>query len=222
MTLEISTALTHLRLRNQTTQSNSKFCIAVVIAQGLPALVTVATVVIDVYGLEDWKLPGMGLLRCYLKARKDSNSAFSDAFFIYSQVVILLIISFNMVQFIKMLIYLVKHWLVIKGLERTSGGEVLERFRLVARCAFIMGMPIVLLVTANLLEFLNGQKNIIVVNLSLISLLAGFYMFITLVFKQSMLKELKAKLFQKTVWSRMISVTSAATTASDLAIACQK
>ena len=220
MTREISNTVTHLRLHNRATQSNSKFCIAVVIAQGLPVLVSVPTVVIDVYGLEDWKLPGMGLLRCYLHARKDSNNAFSDAFFLYSQVIILLIISFNMVLFIKMLIYLVKHWIVTRGLKSTrAGSHVFERFRLVARCAFIMGIPMILLVTANLLEFVNGEKNNIIVDLSLISLLAGFYMFVTLVCKKTMLKELKSKLFPKTVppMPRVISISSAATSQSELA-----
>ena len=56
-----------------------------------------------------------------------------------------------------------------------------------------MGLPMVLLLVANVLEVVNGKKNIMIVQMNMIAMLSGFYMFVSLVCKQTVLKELMKK-----------------------------
>ena len=193
MTLEISTTVTKLRLKNNASYSNYKFVTTFFIAQGLPAVVSVATAVIDSYGPGTWILPGVGVHRCFLQSRAQFNNYFADPFFIYFFVFIILLISLNLMYFLKLLIHLIRHWVCIQGMESVARNNALGRLRLVARCFFIMGMPMILILTANVLEFVNGKKNLLIVQLNMIALLSGFYMFVTLVCKKTVLKELKIK-----------------------------
>ena len=182
-----------LRLRRDSSPSDTKFITTFCIAQGLPALVSAATAVIDSYGPEDWILPGVGVHRCFLQARQQYSNYFAYPFFIYYLVYILIMIILNMVCFLKLLVFLIRHWMLLRGIESVAPSKVLYRLRLVVRCFFIMGLPMVLLLVANVLEVVNGKKNIMIVQMNMIAMLAGFYMFVSLVCKQTVLKELMKK-----------------------------
>ena len=179
---------------NSTARCPSSIC-SFFMVQGLPAAVCVATAVIDSYGPQEWILPGMGVHQCFLTSRSNEaiNSYFESAYEIYYHVFVFILIGFNLAYFMKLVVYLIKHWVAIKHLNRSGESKVLERFSLIARCFIIMGLPTVFITIADVLEFVNGKKNLHVVNLSLFCLLSGVYMFLTLICKKSVLDLMKAK-----------------------------
>ena len=84
-----------------------------------------------------------------------------------------------------------RHWVTVKQIDTAS--HLVDRFKVVARCFVIMGMPEMFKLIACILEFLNGRKDKGTVILYLISLLTGLYMFVTLICRMSVLRKLKSR-----------------------------
>ena len=155
---------------------------------------SVVTAVIDSYGPKEWILPGMGLHNCFLSGRaKSYNSYLMNPHFIYYKVFLIILSIVNWVYFIKVVAYLIKHWAAIKHLNMTSNSRVLERISLVARCFFIMGVPMVFIIIADLLRFELGKRDPAIQYLYIASVFAGVYMFVALICKKSVLQALKAR-----------------------------
>jgi len=104
----------------QTVESNKKLFLSIIYAQGMPLILTIITILMDLFGPEEsYILPNMGKYRCMVGSEFVPNSSFlKTSIFLYFYLIILIITFVNIICFIITAFNFLSHWLSTQSMFR--------------------------------------------------------------------------------------------------------
>jgi len=190
-------------------KSNSGIFYNILYAQGVPALITLFTALMDLYGSCDGILPNMGQFTCFLGSEYDSTVPFVRLpEFVYYYSIVTLIMTVNAICFLITGFYLTSHWVTVRSMQRSCSQDVWNHALVVSKLFLIMGIPWIFDVISANVEHNDDsfESNGARYALDILNLLQGFITFIVLCCKKSILRKLKRKFNLRA--SRQDSVTS--------------
>ena len=120
MAFNIAKSLSAMKIVRNSKSSFKSFSMYFLYAQGVPILLTVFTVLMDVIKPKDAILPNVGEFSCFIGSEyMPGKSFFQSSEFVYSYLIILVIITFNIVCFSVTAFNLSRHWQAMKDIQTT-------------------------------------------------------------------------------------------------------
>jgi len=168
-------------------------------AEGIPVVITITTVLLDLYGPCDAVLPNMGKVQCFFGVEHNSvMSFFVTSEFLYHYLLICVISFINFICFLVTGISLIKHWYQMRNIKTSSNEGIIQQFWIVLKLSIIMGLPWLLDMISAWAKFDFGFEHTFVLRLCLdiINLFTGFLIFLVLVGINPVLKKLKESSFK--------------------------
>merc|ERR1712018_272186 len=143
----------------------------------------------------DDPLLNVGKYTCFIGSVYEEGKSFlKSPEFLYSYLIILVLITFNIACFSVTAFNLARHWQAMKDIQTTSGSDgLVEHFTIIIKLSVIMGVPWLLDVISAALEYRLGSQIFSVrVALDILNLLTGILIFLSLICKPSVWSQIKA------------------------------
>merc|ERR1711953_763602 len=171
-------------------------------AQGVALLLSLVTVIMDNHGEPRYQ-PNIGKYSCWLGSEYSEEERVSFAStpeFLYYYLIIIFIILINIICFLRTGFSLFFHWWQMRGLAQGSINELFKtQVVTLAKLFVIMGIPWIVDVVSAYVKYEYNRINTYDetrLALSILNLLQGVLIFITLLCKPSVYNALKNKIQQ--------------------------
>ena len=118
MAINITRKFSNIMLTHYEDPCNKELIMHILLAQGLPTVLTIVTIVRDVTGACDSALPNIGHFGCFLGQAYDPERRFVESsVFYYFYLIITILIVINMICFLITGFNLTRHWRAVKDLQ---------------------------------------------------------------------------------------------------------
>jgi len=189
-----STFSNNLTVRSGSNQTK-RLMFNILYAQGVPTLISIATILMDLLGPCDIVRPNMGKYSCFLGSEYDpSKSFFQSPVFYYFYLIIGIILISNIICFLVTMSSLVGHWWQMREFNTNMASQGLtSRAGIVLRLFIIMGIPWVCDFVSALIAYNDHKRNSFEFRLALdiLNLLTGVLIFLTLTCKRDVFKSVR-------------------------------
>merc|ERR1712110_1259479 len=195
MAFNIAKSLSAMKIVRNSKSSFKSFLVYFLFAQGIPLVFTIFIVLMDAIKPKDAILPNVGEFSCFIGSEYVPGKSFfrtSEYFYFYQ--VVLAIIIFNIACFLVTAFNLSRHWQAMKDIQTTSCSDgLVEHFTIIIKLSVIMGVPWILDVISAALQYSLGSQIFSVrVALDILNLLTGILIFLSLICKPSVWRQIKA------------------------------
>lgn len=168
-------------------------------AQGCPLFISIITALMDNLGdPHSSTLPNMGKFRCFLGSGYDIETLYHQTpEFLYSYLVITIIMITNVICFLITGASLFSHWWQMRGMAQGSINELFKtQFAILSKLFIIMGIPWTCDIISAAVDHAYGAEKSFEVRLMLdiLNLLTGVFIFLFLVCKRTVLTSLRTQL----------------------------
>jgi len=193
MAFNIAKSLSVMKIVRNNKSSLKSFLVNFLYAQGIPTVITILTVLMDLIQPNGILLPNIGEFSCFVGSEYDhQKSFFETSEFIYFYLIVILLITFNVICFLATAFNLSRHWQAMKDIQTSCSEGLVEHFTIILKLSVIMGVPWILDVVSAGLQYSLGSKIFLLrVALDILNLLTGILIFLSLICKPSVWRQIK-------------------------------
>lgn len=198
MAINITTTFAQsFRAKGQGRKQTTALILNILYAQGIPLVITVVTLIMDLQRPDGAILPHMGQFTCGLGSE---YSSVPEAFykwpkFLYFYLAISVIFVINIICFAITGGNLISHWTQMKEMKKNGQSHGMgAQIRILGNLFVIMGIPWIFEFISGYLTYSDPDSYELQFALDIVNMLQGIFIFIALVCKVQVLKPLKASL----------------------------
>jgi len=191
MAFNIAKSLSALKIVRNQNSSLKNLLVYCLYAQGIPALISIFIILMDTIKPSNALLPNVGEFNCFVGSEFDpEKSFFEKSEFIYFYLIVIVMITFNFICFLVTAINLYRHWHNMQGIQNSCADGFVEHSTVILKLSIIMGVPWILDVIS---ASLDQESDLfpLRVALDVVNLFTGILIFLTLICKVSVLKQIK-------------------------------
>jgi len=182
------------------------FC--TIVCQCIPLAVSLVTLALDNSSQFTGIRPKMGTTACFLGGEWDPDTYFIfTSMFLYFFMIQCLLLGINFICFLITGFSLLKHWTQVQNLGKNSKDKLITKLSIALKLFFIMGVSWVFDIISAWLEHTGMYSATLIIALDTLNLLTGVPIFIALVAKPKLLKQLRQSLCPSSSNESMKSTT---------------
>jgi len=199
MAFNIAKSLSAMKVVRNKNSSLKSFLVYFLYAQGIPTLFSIFIALMDTFRpiifIENINvpLPNMGEYSCFVGSEYDTaKSFFETSVFLYFYLIVIVLITFNLICFLVTAFNLNRHWHQMQRVQTSCADGLTEHFSIIIKLSVIMGVPWILDVLSAGLSYQFGAKTFTLrVVLDILNLMTGILIFLSLICKPSVWKQIK-------------------------------